>query len=158
MNCFRHPAAIAFVFCKHCGKPLCRECCQPAILGQRRVCSEECARFAALEPQPKEAEDTPFQKIYGSVFLVILLAALGGALCLWIAQSEIARADSDARREARGEVVPYRERESLVRIFYWLGIRDWRLQFGIGAAIGTGIAMLWIRRSNKQQSDHDKAS
>jgi hypothetical protein len=91
------------------------------------------------------------QRIYASVFLVGLLAALGGGLCLWIAQSEIARADSDARKEARGEWVPYRKRESSVRIFYLLGIKDWKLQFGIGAGVGSAIALLWIRRSNKEE-------
>jgi hypothetical protein len=101
--------------------------------------------------QSMEPEDTPFQKLYASVFLVVLLAALGGGLCLWIAQSEIARADSDARKEARGESVPYRERENSVRIFYLLGIRDRRLQFGIGATIGAGIAMLWNRRFKKEE-------
>jgi hypothetical protein len=159
MNCFRHPVVTAIAFCRHCDKPLCRECCQTKIQGQGRVCSEECARFAALRPQPVERGDTPFQRVYAAAFLVVLLATLGGGLCLWIAQSEIARADSDARKEARGESVPYGESANSIRIFYLLGIRDWKLQFGIGAAIGAGIAMLWIRRSNKgQRKEHDNAA
>ena len=151
MNCFRHPAVEALVFCRHCGMRLCRECCRVVILGQKRVCSEECARFAALKPAATEEADTPFQRIYAYGFLIVLLATLGGGFCLWSAQSQIARADSNAWAEANGEWVPLRYQDSSYNIFYRLGIRDWRLQFGIGAAIGAGVAILWIRRSNRAE-------
>jgi len=153
MNCFRHPTVTALAFCRHCGKRLCRECCRTPILFQTRVCSEECARLAALEPTPKEPTDTPFQKIYAWVFLTLLLALLGGGLCLWLAQSELAHADADARAKARGEYVPDRDHDSVIQLFYLVGIRNWKVQFGIGATIGATIAALWIRRAHRKERE-----
>ncbi len=85
-----------------------------------------------------------FQRIYAAVFLTVLLAALGGGLCVWGAKSAIASEESYLRRDG---VLHDKSRDTgLFRIFYVLGIRDWRAQFGIGAAVGAGGALLFLKK------------
>ena len=147
MNCFRHPNEVAAVFCKGCGKPLCWSCCERTIGNETHVCSEECARTVSQQPDSKEPHDSLFDKVYAAVFLTVLLAALGGGLCVWGAQSAIASQEYYRRT---GWVEPRRERDNLFKIFYTLGITDWRAQFGIGAAVGAGCAVLYLKKSGRK--------
>ncbi len=73
-----------------------------------------------------------FQRIYALLFLTMLLAGIGGGLCVWGGQSAIARENS----------ITYQERQSnCFRIFLLPGLRDWRVQFGIGATFGAVCAV-----------------
>lgn len=73
-----------------------------------------------------------FQKIYALIFLTLLLAGIGGGLCVWGGQSAIATENSKDHRD-RGP--------NDFTIFLLPGLRDWRVQFGIGAAFGALCAV-----------------
>jgi hypothetical protein len=96
-------------------------------------------------PFPQEPEESLIKKIYAAVFTVALLAVLGGGCSVWAGQSAIARAEYEAREQARGH--PMTEHKSLFRIYHTLGITDWRWQFGIGAALGAAGGIIWLWRS-----------
>ena len=142
MNCFQHPGAVAIVFCKECNKPLCRDCARQNIMGQTHVCSEVCAKFAGLRPPP-EKEESIFNRVYASVFIVLLLATLGGVFVTWGAQSAMHR----QKRRERGEHLGSSQRPGDMVVFYYLGITDWRIQFALGAAIGAGSGLFYVRKN-----------
>ena len=142
MNCFKHPNAVAVVYCKECNEPLCLDCAQQNIQGQTRVCSEVCAKLASLRP-PQEKEDSLFNRIYASVFTVVLLATLGGIFVAWTGQAALAR----QKQRERGEYLSRNNRPNDMIVLYYLGITDWRTQFAIGAAIGAGSGLLYVRRN-----------
>jgi hypothetical protein len=148
MNCFRHPTEVAVVYCKGCGKPLCWECSQRTFGNETQVCSEECARAVSQQPDSGEPRDSLFQTVYAAVFLVILLASLCGGLCVWGAQSAVFQKKLNAQIEAHGGMPHYDKRQysNVFRIFYTLGITDWRAQFGIGAAVGAGSALVFMAK------------
>ena len=85
---------MAVVYCKGCSKPLCWNCSQQIFGGQNHVCSEACAKIAAQQPEPEDLPDSLFDRIYALVFLTLLLAGIGGGLCVWGGQSAIARQQS----------------------------------------------------------------
>jgi hypothetical protein len=112
-----------------------------------------------MQPHPKEAKETFFQRVYGSIFLVLLLAGLGGAVCVWMAKAQLAHLDyQDREYQDKGRKVPEYHRLFELRLFQRLGIRDWKLQFGIGAAVGAGGALLWIRNFNKREKNREDAA
>jgi hypothetical protein len=98
------------------------------------------------------AKETAFQKIYACLFLVLLLGSLGGGFFVWAAKSAIAHEDRVLRQEARGEVWVGDHRTGLFELFHWLGIRDWRIQFGIGASIGVAAALAFSARRNATEA------
>jgi hypothetical protein len=85
-----------------------------------------------------------FQKIYALVFLIILLAGIGGGLCVWGGQWAIATMDS--------RYYALRNGSNIFQIFLIPGLRDWRVQFGIGATIGAVCA---VRFNIKRWRDKD---
>jgi hypothetical protein len=155
MNCFRHPDAIAGVYCKECYKPICPDCAQQTIQGQKRVCSEVCAHLASLR-QPEEKEDSPGNRLYASVFIVLLLAMLGGIFVLASGQLALIRQKRMERRMEHGEYVRRRDRPGGMIVLYYLGITDWRKQFAIGAAIGAGSGWFYVRRKVSGRQNRDE--
>jgi hypothetical protein len=160
MNCFAHLNAVAVVYCKECNKPLCLDCAQQDILGQRRVCSEVCSKLASLRPA-EEKEDNAFDRAYASVFIVLLLAVLGGIFVAWAGQSAMIR----QKRLESGEYLTRwerrRNRPNDMTVLYYLGITDWRVQFAIGAAIGAGSGLLYVRKNvsrRRKMADEDLIS
>ena len=137
MNCFRHPNEVAVVYCKGCSKPLCWNCSQQIFGNQNHVCSEACAKVAAQQPEPEDLPDSLFHRIYALVFLTLLLAGIGGGLCVWGGQSAIARQDYYMGRKTRN---------NLFEIFVLPGLRDWRVEFGIGATVGAVCAIRFYIR------------
>ena len=109
------------------------------------VCSEECGRRVSLQPDSREDRDSGFQKVYAVVFLTVLLAVLGGGLCVWRAQWTITMQKDELQREKMGWHVEHKH-SSPFNVFYDLGITDWRVQFGIGAAAGAGSALAFMAK------------
>jgi hypothetical protein len=142
MNCFQHPNSVALVYCKECNQPLCLDCARQDIMGQTHVCSEVCAKLVSLRP-PEEKEDSLFNRVYASIFIVLLLGLLGGIFVAWGGQSAM---HTQKRRE-RGEYVSRRDRPNDLIYLYYLGITDWRLQFALGAAIGAGSGLFYVRKN-----------
>ena len=157
MNCFKHLNTVAVVNCKECSKPLCLDCAQQNLLGQKRVCSEVCAKLASLRPA-EEKEDNLFNRVYASAFIVLLLAMLGGIVVVWAAQSALLQQRRFERREYFGS--RERARPNGMIVLYYLGITDWRAQFAIGAAFGAGSGLLYTRKnvSWRRKDRTDEAS
>jgi hypothetical protein len=156
MNCFRHPNEVAAVYCKGCNKPLCLACCEQTIGGQTHVCSEACARIAGKQaPDPEDAPDGLFNRIFAKVYFAILVVVLGGAAGgFWFTlggTSVIDRIGHQPRLNgySRSIFVHQDPRASVFRILYDLGITDWRALFGIGAVLGIGCAVLYLKRGGK---------
>jgi len=141
MNCFQHPGSSALAFCRECNKPLCLDCARREIQGQTRVCSEVCAKRASL--RPVEKEESLFNRLYASLFIILLLGFLGGVFVTWGAQSAMYRQQS---REQGARWTRHNRPNDMVW-FYRLGITDWRLQFTFGAAIGTASGLFYVRRN-----------
>jgi hypothetical protein len=144
MNCFRHPDEIAIVFCRACRNALCRECGEQSVRGVTHVCSDECARTIRGRPADKRL----FDDIYAGVFLIALLAILGGGACAWLASSGRFNWESH-QSQIRNGYYPNRldgMQDHVYRIFQLLGIQDWRIHFAIGAAAGVVCAVVWLRR------------
>jgi hypothetical protein len=99
------------------------------------------------EPDPDEPPDSLFQKVYSAVFFTVLMAVLSGGFCAWLAQSAMARLDYDLRRASSGG---FEHEDNVFELFYNCGITDWRAQFGIGAAIGAGCAVIHLVRKNRK--------
>jgi len=142
MNCFRHPDEIAIVFCQACRHGLCRECGQQSIHGVTHVCSDECARTVRRRPDAKSL----FDNVYAALFLMVLLAVLGGGFCAWLASSgricwERQQDPHYLNRDQYGG-----QEESLYRVFHFFGIEDWRMHFAIGATVGVVCAVVWLKR------------
>jgi hypothetical protein len=147
MKCFRHPAEAAAVFCKGCGKPLCLECCRRSFGNETHVCSEDCARTVSLQPDSGEARENMFQTVYAAIFLTVLLGLLGGGLSLWMIKHAIFAEELETRIDAEMRRTHFiGRRYYCVKIFYALGITNWKPQFGIGAAVGAGSAMLFMAK------------
>jgi hypothetical protein len=92
---------------------------------------------------PEPAPASFFDRVYASLFIVVLLAILGGMFVTWAAQSAMYRQKSIER----GEYVRRDQRPREMVVFYFLGITDWRLQFAIGAGIGAASGLLYVRRN-----------
>jgi hypothetical protein len=147
MNCFRHPDEVALVFCQACRLALCRQCSQQSIRGVTHVCSEECARTVGRSPDAKRL----FDNAYASLFLIILLAVLGGGTCAWLASSGRFNWQLH-QRQISGGYYSSRDRldglqDDVYRVFHFFGIEDWRMHFAIGATFGVVCAIVWLKRS-----------
>jgi hypothetical protein len=144
MNCFRHPDESAIVFCRACRHGLCRQCSQQSIRGVTHVCSDECARTIRRRPAAKGL----FDVMYAGVFLIVLLAVLGGGICAWLASSGRFNWELQLSEIRNGYYARRLDglQDDVYRIFQLLGIEDWRIQFTIGAAVGIGCAIVWLRR------------
>jgi hypothetical protein len=140
MNCFQHPTEPALFACKECNKPICVECARQNVRGQTGVCSEVCAQLASLRPPP-EKPDSLFNRIYASIFIVLLLGMLGGIFVVWGGQAALAR----KRRMDAGKWVGGRPNEFI--LLYYLHITDWRAQFALGAVIGMGSGLVYVRKN-----------
>jgi hypothetical protein len=157
MNCFRHPNEVAAVYCKGCNKPLCLTCCEMTFGGQTHVCSEKCAQIASKqEPDPEDVPDSLSNRIFAKVYFAILVVVLGGtAGGFWFTLSGTSVIDRiELQRRLNGYSWSAREyyhdpRASAFRILYDLGITDWRALFGIGAVLGIGCAMLYLKKGAK---------
>jgi hypothetical protein len=90
-----------------------------------------------------EPDESLFRKLYGIVFITVFLALVGGISCAWVARSELATADTEARELAEGRLPYHRKDEGRIKIFAWLGIRDWRIHFALGAGVGLVAAVAW---------------
>jgi hypothetical protein len=141
MNCFRHPDEVAIVFCEGCDRGLCDECSQQSIRGVTYVCSDECAR----KVQPTGNAKRIFDDVYAGVFLILLLAVLCGGVSVWLAgtgrlswEMQNSRYYDKWYRPGLGDDV--------YEFFHFFGIEDWRMHFGIGAAIGVVCAIVWLKR------------
>jgi B-box zinc finger len=148
MNCFRHPTEVATVFCKGCGKPLCLECGRQTFGNETHVCSEGCARTVNLQPDSGEPRESIFDKVYAAVFLTVFMAVLGGGLSVWIIKQAVFGEEVDTRIDTHMRRTHFvGARYYCVRLFSAMGITDWRAQFGIGAAIGAGSAVLFLKKN-----------
>jgi hypothetical protein len=105
---------------------------------------------------PPEKEDSLFNRVFASVFIVLLLAVLGGIFVAWAGQSAMYRKRQMERREPFSR---YNRPNDMIALYY-LGIRDWRFQFAIGATIGAGCGLFYIRKniSWKRKREGDMAS
>jgi hypothetical protein len=75
----------------------------------------------------------------------MLLALLGGGLCVWGAQSAIGKMEYALHRGPQFFHV-----SQFFDIFYNLGITDWRAQFGIGATVGAGCAVVYLKKRGRK--------
>jgi hypothetical protein len=155
MNCFRHTDDVAVTTCKSCGKPLCAACSQQSFEGHTGVCSEACARTDEAYPDPDDLPDTPFSRAFASIYVTLLTVVVGGGLggliCVFGAQSTAERLKHLPLHQIYYSYDYHRHdpRLSIFRIFYDLGITDWRAEFGIGAVVGIGLAGLWLKQGGK---------
>ena len=142
MNCFRHPDEIAIIFCQACRHALCRQCSQQRIRGVAHVCSDECARQVRRRPNPESL----FNNVYAAMFLIVLLAVLGGGFCSWLASSGRIgwEMQQNHRYYSRGRFAGLEE--GIYKLFHAFGIEDGRIHFAIGATVGVVCAMVWLRR------------
>jgi hypothetical protein len=153
MNCFRHPAEEAAAFCKGCDKGLCLECCRKVFANETHVCSEECAQIASQRPgvEQKEKPERLFDKIYATVFIIVLVALLSGGASFWMISHSIFSEELSAQRDARDRRTHViGTRYYAVKVYYALGITNWKPQFGIGAAIGAVCAVIYLRSPNSK--------
>jgi hypothetical protein len=154
MNCFRHPTEEAAAFCKGCATGLCLECCRKSFANQTHVCSEECARITRRRPAVEDRRrESLFDKVYAAVFIIVLLALLNGGISFWAISSAISNEEGSARSDAmqrRTHVIG--TGYYCVKVFYALGLTDWKPQFGIGAAFGTVCALLYLGANRNRKS------
>jgi hypothetical protein len=160
MNCFRHPDEVAVVYCKGCDKPLCLDCSEQTFGNETHVCSEGCAETASTEEagQPLDADEVPdslFNRIFAKVFITALVIIIGGLIGGYIfsfrAELAIDRIEHPPPLYGyESDLVGYHDpRSSIFRIFYDLGITDWRALFGIGAILGIGCLVLYFKAGKK---------
>jgi predicted nucleic acid-binding Zn ribbon protein len=142
MNCFRHPDEIAIVFCQACRNGLCRQCSQQSIRGVTHVCSDECARKVRRRPNAKSL----FDNVYAALFLMVLLAVLGGGFCAFLASSGRLHWElQQSRYYSRWDRFDGLQ-DNVYRLFHFFGIEDWRMHFAIGATVGVVCAVVWLKR------------
>ena len=92
---------------------------------------------------PLDKEDSLGNRVFASVFIVLLLAVLGGIFVSWAGQSAMYRKRQIERREPFSR----NDRPNDMIALYYLGIRDWRIQFAIGATIGAGCGLFYVRKN-----------
>ena len=80
------------------------------------------------------------------MFLIVLLAVLGGGFCSWLVSSgrigwEMQQNHRYYSRDQFGGL-----EEGIYKLFHASGIEDWRIHFAIGATVGVVCATVWLRR------------
>ena len=153
INCFQHANEVAMTTCKSCGKPLCAACSLQVFGSQTGVCSEECARTIEAYPDPDDLPDTPFSRAFATIYLTVLAVlvggGLGGCICAFGAQLTIESLKHPPLHPVYYSHHYHDPRFSIFRIFHDLGITNWQAEFGIGAAVGIGLGMLWLKKGAK---------
>lgn len=96
-----------------------------------------------MDKDSKQPE-TRFQKIYAVIFLTVLLAGIGGGICVWGGQSAIGAQKAFIQDPTS---LSTNKGGNLFEIFVLPGLRDWRVQFAIGATIGAACAIRFNIRS-----------
>ena len=141
--------------CKGCGKPLCAECSEQIFGDTAFVCSQACADYAAEQPDPEDLPDGPVARIFASLYTTILVAVIAGGIggFLFAFRGTIA-IDRIQHPPHYFGYTPYSSRygdprSSVFRIFYELGMTDWRPLFAIGALLGIAFAVLYLKWGRK---------
>jgi len=85
------------------------------------------------------------------VLVVVLGGGIGGLLFAYTGSLAIDRLQHPPRLRGYGtNLIGYRDpRNSIFRIFSDLGITDWRAFFGIGAVLGVGCLVLYLKAGRK---------
>ncbi len=101
-----------------------------------------------MHPDPKQPQESRFGKVYAVVFLTVMLAVLGGGICVWLGQHAVFAMKTHLSIAQHGG--NFRHDNSVLDLFYNLGITDWRAQFGIGAVIGVACAGIYFRKNSRK--------
>ena len=89
-----------------------------------------------------------FDNLYASVFIIVLLAVIGGGSCAWLAAS------GRFNWELQQSSVYYSRYGRFDGLFFrCFGIEDWRIQFAIGATAGVACAAVWLWRYWRPTTD-----
>jgi len=107
------------------------------------------------QPDSDELSSSIFARIYASVYSAVLVAIIGGGLggFLFAFKGSITIDRIKHPPPPLGyatDLSGYHDpRSSIFRIFYDLGITDWRALFGIGAIVGIGCVALYLKAGKK---------
>ena len=154
MNCFRHPNVMAAAFCKGCSRPLCLECYEQKFDNETHVCSEDCARKVAQQPDSEEPPESLFDKIFAKAYVTLLVIVVGGVIggCYFafVGLWAIDRIKHPPLLGYSWSPHSYHDpRSSPFRILYDCGITDPKALFGVGAIIGIACAALYLKAGKK---------